>query len=517
MIDPPPATPAPSPTLKRGAAQPQPLTELEDPSQVESRPQWRRYLEGTLGTIKMRLTILSSLVVLAAIAIITISAYATVRQVLDQTTNNILRSQAQTIADSSVHDTAMPVPGAGYTPEFQDVSNTMRLMVIPAEHTGPATNPSAFAGLLDSREIDVIQGRKSNVFHDHDEERIYASTAPDGRVIIVAADTSSNSRALETLALVLSLIAICSAIGAIVVTSAVVGTGLQPLARLRRATDRVTETGQLHQLSVFSQDEVGVLTQSFNNMMNALHASQEKQKELVADASHELKTPLTSLKTNIELLLLVSREDAPKIPEQDRKDLERDVLAQLEEMSLLIGDLVDLAREDGAERQYEPVDIEECLQASLTKVQRRRPDVNFAVHSQPWETMGDAYSLNRALLNLLDNAAKWSPDHATVRVWMEPIASADSKQPEAVEIRFADSGPGIPPEDREKVFDRFFRSIKSRSMPGSGLGLAIVKQVVESHGGAIVADESDDGGALIRLVLPGRPGRAEQQKNATGE
>ncbi|POB29149.1 two-component sensor histidine kinase, partial [Klebsiella pneumoniae] len=144
------------------------------------------------------------------------------------------------------------------------------------------------------------------------------------------------------------------------------------------------------------------------------------------------------------------------------------------------------------------------------------PDVTFEIHAEPWVTQGDPLSLKRALLNLLDNAAKWSPQGGSVRVWMQPIPPAASGltagtpasdgEEAAVEIRVADSGPGIPAADRKKVFDRFYRSINSRSMQGSGLGLSIVKQAVVNHGGAIIVDESDDGGALMRVVLPARRG-----------
>ena len=291
--------------------------------------------------------------------------------------------------------------------------------------------------------------------------------------------------------------------------------GIQPITRLRRAADEVSRTGELRQIPVYSHDELGALTDSFNNMMNALQEAQTKQKNLVADASHELKTPLTSLRTNVELLMLASqRKDGPGISDQDRKDLERDVIAQIDEMSGLIGDLVDLAREDSNPEVLSTVEISELITQGIERVQRRRPDVTFDTHLIDWRLQGDSFALSRALLNLLDNAAKWSPEGGVVRVWMQPIGSEDSEATgsdadvpaqQEVEIRVADSGPGIPQQDRGKVFDRFYRSIKARSMPGSGLGLAIVKQVIERHHGVIVADESDDGGALMRAVLPGHP------------
>lgn len=306
-------------------------------------------------------------------------------------------------------------------------------------------------------------------------------------------------------------------IASIIAGIAVANSGIQPITRLRRAADEVSRTGELRQIPVYSHDELGSLTDSFNNMMNALQEAQTKQKNLVADASHELKTPLTSLRTNVELLMLASQRkdgEGPGISEEDRKDLERDVIAQIDEMSGLIGDLVDLAREDSNPEVLSTVEISELITLGIERVQRRRPDVTFDTHLIEWHLQGDAFALSRALLNLLDNAAKWSPEGGVVRVWMQPIvveegdaAGPDTGAPahQEVEIRVADSGPGIPKEDRENVFDRFYRSIQARSMPGSGLGLAIVKQVIERHHGVIVADESDDGGALMRAVLPGEP------------
>src|SRR5699024_8012649 len=158
---------------------------------------------------------------------------------------------------------------------------------------------------------------------------------------------------------------ICGSLGAIVLVAAVVSAGLRPIDRLRRATDRVTETGGLRQLVVFSNDEVGTLTTSCNNMMLALQTARARQKEREADASHELKTPLTSLRTNIELLLLATREDSPGITVADRREIERDVLSQLDEMSALIKDLVDLAREDGPVLSDQEVDLNECLRVGV--------------------------------------------------------------------------------------------------------------------------------------------------------
>lgn len=181
-------------------------------------------------------------------------------------------------------------------------------------------------------------------------------------------------------------------------------------------------------------------------------------------------------------------------------ELRADVVAQIEELSTLVGDLVDLAREDAPETVYERVDVSDVVERALERARRRRNEIEFEAVTTPWYVYGDQAGLSRAVLNVLDNAAKWSPKGEQVRVEMRPVGQG------LLELTVSDAGPGIPEEDRELVFDRFYRSTAARSMPGSGLGLAIVRQVVVKHGGTIAIDESDRGGALVRIVLPGEPG-----------
>lgn len=276
--------------------------------------------------------------------------------------------------------------------------------------------------------------------------------------------------------------------------------GLRPVRRLHRAIDDANESDQLTELPVEGDDEFAEITTSVNTMIATLEDSKTRQAQLVADAGHELKTPLTSMRTNIELLMMLYNSgQQDQISEQDRKDLERDVMAQMEEMSILIGDLVDLAR-DEAHQGAEPEDfrLDEVLEEALDRVRRRRPDLAFQFEADPWVITGDRFAMGRAPINLIDNAAKWSPQGGTVRV------SLKAAKRNAVLI-VDDSGPGIPADQREQVFERFYRAPESRSMPGSGLGLAIVKQVFDRHNATIVAEESDDGGARFRAVFPGRP------------
>jgi two-component system sensor histidine kinase MprB len=222
-------------------------------------------------------------------------------------------------------------------------------------------------------------------------------------------------------------------------------------------------------------------------MLEALEDSQRAQRQLVADASHELRTPLTSLRTNLEVL------GSPReLPAGDRERLRTDVVAQLGELTELVGDLVELARDaEPPVEPHEPVRLDELVAAAVERAQRHAPDVVFAAELEPCLVTGSRARLDRAIANLLDNAAKWSPAAGTVDVRL-----SDG------ELTVRDHGPGIPAEDLSHVFDRFYRAAAARGRAGSGLGLAIVRQVADVHDGTVRAEAAPGGGALLRLTLP---------------
>ena len=226
-------------------------------------------------------------------------------------------------------------------------------------------------------------------------------------------------------------------------------------------------------------------------MLQALDHSRARQRQLVADAGHELRTPLTSLRTNIELLGQADGGGAD-LPPGAREELLDDVSAQIEELSQLVGDLVELARDEPLPTVVETIDLAEAVDHAVERVRRRAPSLTFEVDVAPWVVRGEAGTLERAVTNLLDNAAKWSPPGGTVRVSLaDGVLTVD------------DEGPGIAEQDLPHVFERFYRSEESRAMPGSGLGLSIVAQAAERHAGRVHAERSPYGGARLVLVLPG--------------
>jgi two-component system sensor histidine kinase MprB len=263
---------------------------------------------------------------------------------------------------------------------------------------------------------------------------------------------------------------------------------IAPVARLTRATERVTETGDLSErIDAGGQDELSRLAGSFNAMLGALEESTNAQRQLVADASHELRTPLTSLRTNFEVLM----SDRELDPDERRRLLD-DVVDQIGEMTTLIAELIELARGDQLPSEPEEVRLDLLAQEAVERVRRDRPGVTFNTDLRESFVNGVPASLERAIGNVLDNAAKWSPPGGEVDVSVEDGT-----------VTVRDRGPGIDEADMPYVFDRFYRSSSARRMPGSGLGLAIVRQVAEAHGGDVVAEHAEGGGTRVTLRLNG--------------
>jgi two-component system, OmpR family, sensor histidine kinase MprB len=272
---------------------------------------------------------------------------------------------------------------------------------------------------------------------------------------------------------------------------------LKPLAEVAEAAQHIGETEDLSgRIRVHADDEVGQLARRFNAMLDrlegsraALDQSMRAQRQLVADASHELRTPVTSLRTNIEVLLVGGELDP-----EDRRRLLADVVEQSEELAALVNDLIELARGDQPGAETDDVRLDWVAEESLARARRNAPNIRFDATLAPTLIDGVPDRLGRAINNLLDNAARHSPAGETVEV------RVDAK---GVVVR--DHGPGVPREDQPYVFDRFFRGRTSRGSQGSGLGLAIVRQVTEQHGGSVSVTNAPDGGAVFTLRLPGSP------------
>jgi two-component system, OmpR family, sensor histidine kinase MprB len=326
--------------------------------------------------------------------------------------------------------------------------------------------------------------------------RVLAEPLGKGHAVQFAQPLTEVDHLLSRLRLILSLLVIGGIALAALLGRLVAGAAVLPLKRLTRAAEHVALTQDLSgRIQPSGEDELGRLAVSFNAMldalersMSALDASVDAQRQLVADASHELRTPITSLRTNIEIL----QQQGQLMSVEDHDRLLGDVVEQIGQLTLLMNDLIDLARGEEPRSDTEDLGFDVLVTEVIERAGRQAPDTPLLVALEPTVVTGVPSRLERAVSNLVDNAVKYSPPGAPVEV-----ALRDG------ELSVRDHGPGISAEDLPHVFDRFYRGAGARGRPGSGLGLAIVRQVAAEHGGSVTAEAPPGGGTLLRLRLPG--------------
>ncbi|WP_159769489.1 sensor histidine kinase [Streptomyces sp. HM190] len=314
--------------------------------------------------------------------------------------------------------------------------------------------------------------------------------------LIAALPLHGTQATLNDLALILLLVSGIGVVGAGAAGLAVARAGLRPVDKLTDAVEHVARTEDLGiriPVEEESEDEVARLSRSFNSMTSALASSRDLQQQLIADAGHELRTPLTSLRTNIELLSR-SEETGRPIPPDDRKALLASVKAQMTELASLIGDLQELSRSDSGQNggRLQIVDFQETVEAALRRARLRGPELTITSDLRPWYVRSEPSALERAIVNILDNAVKFSPEGGTIEVALESGV-----------LTVRDHGPGIPADELPHVFDRFWRSPSARALPGSGLGLSIVARTVQQAGGQVTLTRAEGGGTLATVRLPG--------------
>lgn len=446
-------------------------------------------------SLRWRVMLLAMSMVAMVVVLMAVAVYAVVSRALYDDVDNQLHNRARLLIESGSLDAD---PGKAIEGTAYSEVNAM-LFTPQAIYTANQQGQSLPLG---GPEKDVIQGKLLMSLRTASHQRVLAVHLTNGNALLISKSLAPTGQVLKRLGTVLLIVGGIGVAVAAMAGGAVARAGLRPVARLTEAAERVARTDDLRPIPVYGSDELARLTEAFNMMLRALAESRERQTRLVTDAGHELRTPLTSLRTNVELLMASMEPGAPRLPEEEMVGLRTDVLAQIEELSTLVGDLVDLTREDAGGVIHETVELSDIIERSLERVRRRRNDIEFDISVTPWQVYGDAAGLARAVLNLLDNAAKWSPPDGRVAVRLTQV------DPAHAELVVSDYGPGIPAQERNLVFERFFRSTAARAMPGSGLGLAIVKQVVLKHGGTLLVRDTIPGGqppgTSMHVVLPGR-------------
>jgi two-component system sensor histidine kinase MprB len=314
--------------------------------------------------------------------------------------------------------------------------------------------------------------------------------------IQVARPLDEVDRQLDRILLVLFFVGASGVALGVALGAVVARTALAPVARFTRRTEQLAaDPDPSERMEVTGEDELGRLARSFNTTLDSLERSVEAQRHLVADASHELRTPISSLRANIQTL-----QDADRLPADELASLRADIVEELDELTALVADIVELARGAKRDELADDVRLDRIVEGVADRAQVRAGDqVGVLVNAEPTVVRGEPQRIQRAVANLVDNAIKWSPPGGTVE--LELVSG---------ELTVRDHGPGFAAADMPHVFERFYRAEAARGLPGSGLGLAIVRQAAEAHGGYAIASNAPDGGALLRISF-GLPVRALSQ------
>jgi two-component system sensor histidine kinase MprB len=434
-------------------------------------------------SFRLRLTLLAAAAV--AVAIVGTSFvvyYADRAELIDQTDHELTAARA-----------LLPPLDAHFGPDHgQPVNGAQRLLRLGWQRI-------VLSGSFKAVQVQVANRRKDEVTP---KSQTFTTTTIGGvhsRVLTISLplrtvrisgslqEVDRNLARLRWLLVFISIggVGVAGILGALVSRRAVA-----PLRRLTETTERIVETGDLSaRTGQRGRDEISRLSTRLDELLSTLDSSLRTQRQLVADASHELRTPIATLRANVELLAKPGVLDA-----RERAGLLADAQEELESMTTLVGELVELAR--GEEPDVEPTEfrLDELVQGAVDRASRREPTLAFRTALAPSVVRGVPERIDRAVWNLIDNARKWSPPGAAV-----DVAVRDG----VVEVR--DRGPGIAEDDAPLVFNRFYRAAAARGTPGAGLGLAIVKQIADAHGGSVTVGRAPDGGAVLRLRLSSAP------------
>jgi two-component system, OmpR family, sensor histidine kinase MprB len=436
-------------------------------------------------SLRSRLALAAAVAVAFAVAILALGTYVVTRSLLYGQVDTALRERA--------NETALRATGGGFVIKLGEspFGLAIREQIVPAD-ARQAVPPFGVPVVPNDRKI--AAGKRPAGYRTAEfggfRVRIYTQRVVPGQAVLLARPLTEVDSTLSRLRAILLLVVGVGIGGATLLGLLVARSALRPVARLTATAEEIAQTADLtRRIEVHGTDELNRLAVTLNAMLDSLERSAAAQKNLVADASHELRTPLTSIRTNVELL---ARADV--IPAEERERMVGDVVAQIEELTGLVGDLVELARGADQPDAVEDVRLDLLVVDAVKRVQRRAALRSFEVSAEPTLVRGSPARLDRAVINLLENAVAWGPEHEPVEVVL-----ADG----VLSVR--DHGPGFQAEDAGRLFDRFYRSARTRGLPGSGLGLAIVKQVAEMHGGTVTAARADGGGARFTLTLPSEP------------
>ena len=449
-------------------------------------------------TLRWRITLILAAVALAVSVSAAAAAYLSTASQLRSSIDDTLTSRATAVNSTDGREPdggrgghggpggAADPPGCPAAGQFQPAAAAQ---LVAADGTVTTCIDGAPTLPVTAQDRALAAGRTAlrTVTVDGQDYRLLSTPWHDGGILQIArgldeSKTLLRRLSLQLLALVVVATAVPAALGWLIATRVT-----RPIVKLRDSTRHIAATLDLSEpVAVGGSGEVGSLAASFRTMVAAVARSREQQRRLVSDASHEMRTPLTSLRSNVELLGKIER-----LPEPERREVVADVLQDIDELSILLGELVELASDTAADA-VEPVNLADLAAEVAARAQRRTRRPITVTARSPGEVIGSSRRLERAISNLVDNAVKYSADGAAVEITVDGTA-----------VAVLDRGRGIAEDDRARIFDRFYRAVDVRSEPGSGLGLAIVEEIVRSHGGTVFAAPRDGGGSRVGFTLPG--------------
>jgi two-component system sensor histidine kinase MprB len=437
--------------------------------------------------MRSRLTLVIALLVALATAAVAVAAVQTTRRALYAELDRSLTAVARVADDGrgrGMHSDALPPMLRAAQPLVAQVhaaDETVRVL------TGGTAVPVRDAVLSAARAGEV---RVFTTALDGTPYRALARPAAERAVLVVATDAGEQARVLQALVRRISLIGLVVAAVAAAAGWFAAGALIGPLRRLTAAAEHVSRTGDLDvPVRTDASDEAGRLSRAFAEMLAALGASQAQQQQLVDDAGHELRSPIASIRSNAEVL-----KRHPTLDAEVRERIADDLIGESAELTTMVNALVELAGVTASSETPEPVEVADVVQAAVRRLppdQRDRVQVSGAATA----TLRPS-QLQRAVVNLLTNAAKFDPTTAPIEVHVD-------RRDGQVQVSVRDHGPGIAPADLPHVFARFYRAEAARSVPGSGLGLAIVSDIARRNGGSVEASTHPAGGAVLTLRLPG--------------
>ncbi|HEY2675092.1 MAG TPA: HAMP domain-containing sensor histidine kinase [Rugosimonospora sp.] len=445
-------------------------------------------------SIRTRLTLIVSAAVTATALLIGALAWLALHQTLVHQADRQLEVMARGRAGHLDPTAVAQIPDSPLAGPA-DIRIQVRLPNGQMVSGPPGTATLPFGG----RDMAVVTHQTTEVHYtlstDSGEFRILTVAGRNGQTLQLARSLSEADDTLRGVGILMVALVLGAAAVAGVAGRLIANAGLRPVNRFTHAAARVADTQDLrHSIPVNGRDEVAQLGHAFNRMLTALAQSRQAQRDLIEDAAHELRTPMSSMRINIELLV----HAGDRLSGTDRDALLGDLERQSGELSELVGELVDLARSAGTGEPAVPTDLAEAAAGAIYRARARSPYARFELSAEPATVTAQPAALERALVNLLDNAAKFGPPDQIIEIRVGPSGTPDA----SADISVADRAPTIPESERERIFHRFHRLDTARAIPGSGLGLAIVHQTATQHGGTIGVEARRGGGNIFRLRLP---------------